>query len=176
MLKSFIKNFDLLAISENRRLALGIMESGLKAIDTEEVILKSVVLEGNILSIQGESFDLSLFEKIKVIGFGKSSPEAALALEKVLGSRINAGAVVGLSKVDTKHIESFVGTHPKPSEENVIAGKRIYEIIKGSGEKDLIIALVSGGGSALLCSGEDEYLQGAKLYDAFLGTWKQFRG
>jgi len=170
MLKSFIKNFDLLAISENRRLALGIMESGLKAIDTEEVILKSVLLEGNILSIQGESFDLSLFEKIKVIGFGKSSSEAALALEKVLGSRISAGAVVGLSKVDTKHIESFVGTHPKPSEENIVAGKRIYEIIKNSGEKDLIIALVSGGGSALLCSSEDEYIQGAKLYDAFLGT------
>ena len=170
MQKSFIKNFDFLAISENRRLALGIMEAGLRAIDTEEVILKSVLLEGDILSIQGERFNLSLFEKIKVVGFGKSSPEAALALEKVLGSRISGGVVVGLSQVDCKYIETFVGTHPKPSEINVLAGKRIYEIIKNSGEKDLIIVLVSGGGSALLCSGEDEYLQGSKLYDAFLGT------
>src|SRR3989339_292337 len=170
MQKSFIKNFDFLAISENRRLALGIMEAGLRAIDTEEVILKSVLLDGDILSIQGERFNLSLFEKIKVVGFGKSSPEAALALEKVLGSRISGGVVVGLSQVDCKYIETFVGTHPKPSEVNVLAGKRIYEIIKNSGEKDLIIVLVSGGGSALLCSGEDEYLQGSKLYDAFLGT------
>lgn len=172
MQKSFIRNFDGLAINENRRLALEIMESGLEAINTEEVILKSVSLEDNILSIQGEKFDLSEFETIKVVGFGKSSPEAALALEKVLGSRISAGAVVGLSKVDCKYIETFAGTHPKPSKENILAGEKINEIIKNSKEKDLIIVLVSGGGSALLCFGEDEYVQGSKLYDAFLGSGK----
>lgn len=67
MQKSFIRNFDGLAINENRRLALGIMESGLEAINTEGVILKSVLLKGDVLSIQGKDFNLSEFETIKVV-------------------------------------------------------------------------------------------------------------
>lgn len=172
MQKNLIKNFDELATSPNRKTALEIMEAGILAINTEEVISRAVSLDGDILSIQGKRFDLSLFEKIKVVGFGKSSPEAALALEKILGPRINAGVVVGVSKVECKYIETFIGTHPKPSPENVVAGEKIFEVIKDSSERDLVIVLVSGGGSALLCSNEEEYLQGSKLYDAFLGAGK----
>lgn len=172
MQKNLIKNFDELATSPNRKAVLEIMEAGILAINTEEVISRAVYLDGDILSIQGKRFDLSLFEKIKVVGFGKSSPEAALALEKILGPRINAGVVVGVSKVECKYIETFIGTHPKPSPENVVAGEKIFEVIKDSSERDLVIVLVSGGGSALLCSNEKEYLQGSKLYDAFLGAGK----
>jgi len=119
--------------------------------------LNFIKLENNILTVQNQSFDLTKFKRIKVVGFGKSSSEAALALEKILGDRITAGAVVGLEKVDCKHIETYAGTHPRPSEKNVEAGNRIYEIIKDSTSEDLIIVLVSGGGSALLCYPESEY-------------------
>ena len=165
-----IKNFSELATTPNRELALKIIEAGLSAIDTENVISNSIKLENNILSIQDKSFDLNKFKKIKVVGFGKSSCMAALALEKVLGDKITEGAVVGLEKVKTKYIETFAGTHPRPSEENMIAGNKIYEILKDSKVEDLIIVLASGGGSALLCYGENEYKQGEKLYDAFLKT------
>jgi len=169
-MKHWIKNFEELATTPNRKLALQIIESGLDAIDTENVILNSLKLENNILSIQGKSFDLNKFKKIKIVGFGKSSCQAALALEKILGSRITEGAVIGLEQFSTKYIETFVGTHPRPTEENFEAGKKIYEIIKDSTEEDLVIVLVSGGGSALLCYPESEYIQGAKLYDVFLKT------
>ena len=169
---NWIKNFDSLATTENRKLALAVAEVGLGAINTEDVILNSIKLEDNVLSIMGEVFDLSKFKNIKVIGFGKASCAAALALEKVLGSKIGKGAVIGLEKATTQHIETFIGTHPCPSEQNIEAGKKIYEIIKDSSEEDLIIVLVSGGGSALLCYPENEYIQGAKLYDAFLKTGK----
>ena len=112
------------------------------------------------------------FQKIKVVGFGKSSGEAAMALEKILGDKITEGAVIDLEKVDCKYIETFAGTHPVSSAENFIAGKKIYEIISGSTTEDLIIALVSGGGSALLCYPENECEQGAKVYDAFLASGK----
>jgi glycerate-2-kinase len=167
---NWIKNWDELAITPNRKLALEIIEAGLDAIGTEKVINSSVNLKENILLVQGEEFDLSKFKKIKVVGFGKSSCEAALALEKILGSRITEGAVIGLEKNNCKYIQTFAGTHPRASEANVEAGNKIYEIIKDSTEEDLIIVLVSGGGSALLCYPESEYIQGAKLYDAFLKT------
>ncbi|MDR3519292.1 MAG: DUF4147 domain-containing protein [Candidatus Pacebacteria bacterium] len=166
----WIKNWDTLAITLNRKIALEIIESGLDAIKTENVIASLVVLSGEKLSIQGEDFDLAKFKKIKVVGFGKSSCQAALALEKILGDKITSGAVIGLEKVECKYIETFAGTHPRATDANVVAGKKIYEIIKDSTEEDLIIVLVSGGGSALLCYPESEYIQGAKLYDEFLKT------
>jgi glycerate-2-kinase len=163
-----VKNFSELATTENRKIALEIMESGLESIDTENVVLNSVKLQDNVLKVAGENFDLNKFKKIKVVGFGKSSCLAAMALEKILGDKIKVGVVIGLEKVETKYIETFAGTHPRPSEANVEAGKKIYEIIKDSTEDDLIIVLASGGGSALLCYPENEYIQGAQLYDNFL--------
>ena len=170
-----IENFNELAISANRRLALEIAESGLDAIDTGRIMSDSIKLTGNNLSIQGKIFDLSKFKKIKVVGFGKASVDAARALEKILGPKITLGAVVGLSKADLKYIETFAGTHPMPSRANVEAGEKIYEIIKNSSEEDLIIVLVSGGGSALLCYSEDECRQGSALYDEFLKTGKTIK-
>ena len=172
MNKGLIKNFDELATTLNRKIALEIMEAGFDAINTKEVINSSVSLVGNILFIKGKEFNLTEFKKIKIVGFGKSSGDAALALEKILGSRIEKGAVVGLEKVECKYIQTFAGTHPRSSEMNIEAGKKIYEIIKDSNEEDLIIVLVSGGGSALLCYPESEYKQGAVLYDNFLNSGK----
>lgn len=172
MQKSWIKNFDELATTPNRKNALRIVEAGFDAINTEEVIKSKVKLQNNILTINHEHFDLNNFKNIYVIGFGKSSCDAALALEGILGSKITRGAVIGLSKVDSKYIETFAGTHPRPSEVNAPVGKKIYEMLKDSDFDDLIIVLVSGGGSALLCYPESEWKDGARLYDAFLESGK----
>jgi glycerate-2-kinase len=170
--ENLIKNFDELATTPNRKIALEIMEVGLNAINTSEVIKNKIKLDNNILIVDSQLFDLNEFKNIKVVGFGKSSGVAAIALEGILGDKITTGAVISLEKIDCKHIETFAGTHPRPSEANIEAGKKIYEIIKDSTSDDLIIVLVSGGGSALFCYPEDEYIQGAKLYDAFLRSGK----
>src|SRR3989338_2948267 len=167
-----IKNFDQLAITENRRLALSVAEAGLAALDTEKVILDSVRLVDNHLSVLGENFDLSKFKNIKVVGFGKAVSAAAVALEKILGPKIKEGAVIGLDKVKCDYIETFVGTHPRPSRGNVEAGEKIYNIVKNSEVDDLIIVVVSGGGSALLCGSTSECQEGIRLYDSFLKTGK----
>lgn len=167
-----IKNFNELSTTRNRGLALEIAEAGLEAIDTEKVVFSSITLSGNILSVRGSHFDLEKFKKIKVVGFGKSSAKAATALEKILGSRITEGAVIGIEKAEYQYMDAFVGTHPRPTEANTEAGKKIYEMINGSREDDLIIVLVSGGGSALLSYPESECGQGIKLYDSFLKSGK----
>lgn len=170
--KHWIKNFDKLANTPNRRMALEIIEAGLDAINTEKVIESSISIMGNTLVIKGKSFNLSKYKNIKIVGFGKSSCDAALALENILGDKIKEGAVIGLHKIDCKYIETFEGTHPISSEKNIEAGKKIYEIAKNAEEDDLLIAVVSGGGSALLCYPESEYKEGAKLYESFLKTGK----
>ena len=171
-MNKFIKNFESLAVTENRRVVLSLIEYGLGAISTEDVMNSFVTLSQDLFSIQGKEFNLKNFKKIKVVGFGKSSGVAALSLEKILGSRISEGVVISTTEVATKYIKSFVGTHPKPSMQNVRAGEEIYKILENSSEEDLVIVLASGGGSALLCYGEEEYKNGEKLYDAFLGKGK----
>ncbi len=163
-----IKNFDVLATTHNRKIALEIMEHGLEAINTERAVVNSVTLNGNILTIQGKEFDLSLFKNIKIIGFGKASARAALALEKILGDKIKEGIVIGLHKSECEYVEVYAGTHPRPSEENIVASKRIYNLASSSDEDDLVIVVVSGGGSALLCYPDSECSQGQVLYDTFL--------
>ena len=175
MEKHLIKNFDELATTVNRKMTLEIMEAGLNAINTEKVITASVLLVENILFIKGKPFNLAKYKNIKIVGFGKSSCEGALALEKILGNKISAGAVVGLHKVNTQYIEIFTGTHPVPSIQNIEAGKKIFDLVNNSKEDDLIIVLVSGGGSALLCYPESEVTQGAKLYDTFLKAGKTIK-
>jgi glycerate-2-kinase len=172
MQKKWIENFDELAITENRRIALEIANAGYNAINTEEIVLNSIKLQNNILTVVNESFDLSKFKKIKVVGFGKASCDAAIALEKVLGEKINEGVVIGLHKVTCEYIETFAGTHPRPTDVNILPGKKIFEIVENSNENDLVIVLVSGGGSALLCYPENECSQGRELYDKFLKCGK----
>jgi glycerate 2-kinase len=164
----WIQNFDALATTENRKKALSIAEAAIDAIDTKKIIDSSVRLEGDILSVQGEVFDLTKFKKIKIIGFGKASCEAAHALEQIMGSKINQGVVIGLNKIKCDYIETFAGTHPKPSFVNIEAGQKIFEIGSNSQADDLVIVIVSGGGSSLLCSSEDECDQEIRLYDRFI--------
>jgi glycerate-2-kinase len=163
-----IKNFEAVATDKNREDTLRIIESGLESINTEMAVSKAISLKDNILSIFDQNFDLANYKKIKIVGFGKASARAALALEKILGDKIDEGVVIGLHKSDCEYVEIFAGTHPRPSEENITASKRIYEIAKDSNEDDLVIAVVSGGGSALLCYPDSECTQGQVLYDTFL--------
>ncbi len=162
----WIKNWSELAVSENRISAMRIVESGLDSIDTHQVILNSLKIDGQILTVKDREYDLSKFKHIKVIGFGKASCDAAQALEKVLGSKIMEGVVIGLNKKICEYIDTYNGTHPRPSPENAGVGKKIIEMISDGGEDDLVIVVVSGGGSALLCYPELECEQGLRLYDA----------
>ncbi len=172
MNNKWIKNYDDLALTENRKIALSIAEAGLDAINTEAVINRSIKIENDTLFVKDISFDLSNYKKIKVVGFGKCACEAAIALEGILKEKIDEGVVIGLTKKVCPRIRTFAGTHPRPSGANAESGKEIFELVKSATEDDLIIVIVSGGGSALLCYPESECVQGEKLYDAFLKTGK----
>ena len=166
--KKLITNFDTLATSKSRRDALTIAEAGLQAIDTQVVLQNSIELDGTILRVAGERFDLTRYEHTYVIGFGKVACTAAYTLEQILQERIKEGAVVGLSERVCQTIDTYAGTHPIPSTQNYTATKHIDEVARSAKENDLVIVIVSGGGSALLCSTMAECDQGQKLFNAFL--------
>ncbi|MCL5017170.1 MAG: DUF4147 domain-containing protein [Patescibacteria group bacterium] len=146
-----IKNFKKLAVTEDRKKLLDIVEAGLEAIDTKKVILNSIKIENEKLLIQGHSFSLKTAERIFVVGIGKCSLEAGAALEKILGKRLAGGMVLDVHEGELKKIKAYTGDHPLMSPRNIATTKKIIELLSGLTEKDLVIFVISGGGSALLC-------------------------
>ncbi|MBP9669176.1 MAG: DUF4147 domain-containing protein, partial [Candidatus Pacebacteria bacterium] len=163
-----IQNFQELARTDARRDALTCVEAAYDAIDTEKVILNNITLEGGTLTIQSSSWNLDAYEHVYIIGFGKVACRAASVLEKVLGERVKDGAVVGSAEYSCAVISTYKGTHPLPSQANFLASAHIGRIGETLTERDLVLVVVGGGGSAMLCGSQEERTQGERLYQAFL--------
>jgi len=137
-----------------RDLALKILKAAVDAADPYAAIMNHVKLHEKFLVINGVSIDLSAYNRIFVIGTGKASGAMAEALEKILGNLIAIGHVNILrgtkSKFKTTQIWLHEADHPIPSEAGVKGSKRIIEIAKRAKRRDLVICLISGGGSALM--------------------------
>ncbi len=165
-----IKNLDVIGSTPARRTILDIVQAGIDSIDTEAIIKEKVILEGDLLSVCGRVYDLRNYNNLYVIGFGKASGKAASAIEEIVGSRITEGLVISLAPAKTEHITIAAGTHPLPSAQNVVVSEQIFEIAKKAKEEDLVICLVSGGGSALFCGDTEECEQDTRLYKEYLKT------
>lgn len=164
----YIKNTEELARSKEREDALSIIESGYAAIDNRAVIERSVVIKGNTLHISGQEINMNEYERMHIIAFGKGSGEAALSLMERLDGRVKSGVVIDKVKLECAPLRCFVGTHPIPSKENLQASEQLIKMAEHLSEKDLVLVVVTGGGSSLLNYPESESDQGARLYNAFL--------
>lgn len=87
-----------------------------------------------------------------VVGVGKAGAAMALAVERAwIGPISGVVAVPKGATLDLEFIEQVEGSHPIPDESSLLAGRRLMQAVTGLGPDDLVIALISGGGSAL-CS------------------------
>lgn len=92
------------------------------------------------------------YDRIFVVGAGKATAPMARAIERILGKRITGGLI------NIKHghaakltrIEQNECGHPIPDEAGVRGAQRIAEIARDATARDLVLCLISGGGSALL--------------------------
>jgi glycerate 2-kinase len=90
--------------------------------------------------------------RLIVVGAGKASAAMAKAVEENWPGEDLAGLVVtryGYA-VPCKHIEIVEAAHPVPDESGMHAAQRMLELVRGLSEEDLVLCLISGGGSALL--------------------------
>lgn len=144
-----IKNFEELAITPQRRTLLEIIETGLVSIQPEENFRKTVRFKNNVLTILDSNYDLSNFDHVYLIGFGKGSAKNSKLLEDLLGEKLKEGYVIDTVGEDFKTIQFTVGTHPVVSEQNVNFTFKIMERFSKMTEKDLVLVVVCGGGSAM---------------------------
>ena len=135
-----------------REHALAIFNAAVSAVQPSCLLPKNICLDGNKLLLHNQSFSLKDLEHIYIIGAGKASAAMALETEKILSEHIEKGIVVTkyLHSLPLQKIKCIEAGHPLPDENSLLAAKEIMELVKQAGEKDLIIALISGGASSLL--------------------------
>ncbi len=152
-----IQNAEALGVTEARKELLAIAEAGLEVIDTSRIMRGMMRVENETLFLENITIELASVGKIIFIAIGKCAAEAAVVAESVLGNRIHRGVVVDIKVCSTNlpQIKTFCGTHPLPSDENMEAAEAIVDSLKDLAENDLVIFVVSGGGSTLLFLPED---------------------
>jgi glycerate-2-kinase len=148
--------------------ALNIFNAGIKAVDPANAVKRYLTRQDDRLEIQGQTYDLSNYENIYVIGMGKASAAMAQAVEELIGDRLKAGVlnVKYDHTVPLKVVRVNEAGHPVPDEAGLSGTRQIIDMLRQTGEKDLVFCLISGGGSALLpCP-----VEGVTLEDKQLAT------
>ncbi|MFB6126714.1 MAG: glycerate kinase [Halolamina sp.] len=148
---------------ERTRTALACLEAGIEAAHPRTVVRDVVRLDGDggggddgddsdgeTLHVRDRAYDLDAYDEVVVLGGGNAAGHVAAALESVLGERLDGGVVVTDDPVDTDRVDVREGDHPVPSRRGVAGARAVLESAGAAGEETLVLAVVTGGGSALL--------------------------
>jgi len=128
--------------------------AALAAVDVRAAVARTVLIEGGVLTIPAVGFarPLAAIDRIIVVAVGKAAGTMAAETEAILGDRITAGLALtkhGHGEV-TRRIPLREGGHPTPDEAGLAATSELRALLHGLRPTDLVLCLISGGGSALL--------------------------
>ena len=149
--------------SHYRQTLWRIMRAALEAVDPERAVLDSLRRESSQLWVGEQPYDLDSIERIFLVGGGKAGAPMAKAVISRLGDRL-AGAVLNvkegytlapdqmaeMQRTAAGPVEFIEAGHPTPDEAGIHGAQRMADSLKGPSERDLVICVVSGGGSALM--------------------------
>jgi len=131
---------------------LAIFDAAVAAVDPAALVSNNLRLDGDRLVIGADELPLSSDGRIVVVGAGKATPAMAVAAERALGDHIHAGAIN--TKYDhalpLERIQTLECAHPLPDQAGVEGAARIVQLADQLTEQDILLCLLSGGGSALM--------------------------
>jgi glycerate-2-kinase len=127
---------------EYRSLLLNILDTVFENIDPYNLVLKYLKKQ-----------NYEHYENIYVVGAGKGASRMAKAARDFFGDRISKGHIIiprGEKDINLKGIKHTFASHPLPDIKGVAGAKEVLSIAKEAGDGDLIVSLISGGGSSLM--------------------------
>ena len=138
-------------ISEMRAQAREIFLAGVAAADPAHAVRRGLALENGSISLSGKTGD---WNRVFVVSFGKAAGAMAeAALEILPADKLAGKALVITNDENVRDIpgcEVLASSHPLPDARGYAAAQRIEDFLRTAGEGDLVLTLVSGGGSALV--------------------------
>ncbi len=134
-----------------------VLAAAINSADAGIAIKNHISLEADRLIVPNTSYDLNEYKHIFILGAGKAAVPMAKAIYEILGGHISAGVVItkegylGTSHTTLeRHVKIFEAGHPIPDQRNLDASSQVISSIHDLHRDDLIICLLSGGGSSLL--------------------------
>ena len=140
-----------MANSKTRQDALTILRAALDAADPTDAVQRHLQVRNDKLLVEAEAYPLREIQHVYLVGMGKASARMAEPVSEVLGDRISGGTI----NVKYGHAHSLPGLdtveagHPIPDPEGMRGTAAMMDLLQEAGEHDLVICLISGGGSAL---------------------------
>ncbi len=134
------------------------MAAAIEAVEPGAAVRRVLRCKGTTLLVGDQAYDLEAIERVIGVAFGKAGAPMIMAAAGVLGDRFSQGIAV----IKDGHRGDIVATdalarvtileagHPLPDARGVVAAGQITELLAGVTERDLVLVLISGGGSALL--------------------------
>lgn len=133
-----------------RRDCLGIFEAAIAAVDAGRAVRERLTIQDRRLNLNGLKLSLDGIPALRLIAFGKASLSMTGALLEVVN--VAEGLVVTPQESGSKwpSVDVIRGGHPHPDEGSLRAGRRALEIADRCGPSDILLVLISGGGSSLM--------------------------
>lgn len=165
-----------------------VLQAALEAVDPVQIVQRSLrISDGNELIAGREdstrSYYLPDYENIYLLGAGKAAVPMGLAAAQLLGEQLTAGVLVtksGHARLPEtaerprawERVQLLEASHPVPDESSVQATARLLELARSAREADLVLCMISGGGSALLThpAGDVRLQDLQKLTEALLAS------
>ena len=134
-----------------RKAAGEIFQAALDAADPRAAVQAHLRREGERLQADDAVYDLSC-GRVSVVGAGKAAAAMAAGLEEILGDRVRDGviAVKDGHSVPLRRIRIHEAGHPIPDARGLEGAAAILALVADTAPEDLVVVLISGGGSALL--------------------------
>jgi len=133
-----------------------IMGAALDAVDPAKAVKRHLHRDGTQLTLDNRAYDLAEFERVLLIGFGKASLPMGESTAKILGKYLSKGILT--TKTDRRdlitqfppNVKILQGSHPIPDQRSIEGAQQTVDLLSTTTKKDLVIFLISGGGSSLL--------------------------
>ena len=156
-----IANYRALATGRARRRALKLLMAGLEAASPREALRRAGSVPGQVAAdwCAGSSrtgpIDLSPYRSVKVVAFGKAALGMAAAAREWIGPKVDGGIAVAPAgspgAPPWRGLRVLRAAHPAPDRSSVEAARAVERYVAHRGGSELLLFLVSGGGSSLLC-------------------------
>ncbi len=138
-------------LAELRRAARRILDAAIAAGNASRLTRQAFAREGSRLRVGDRALDLARVRRVIVVGAGKASGTMAEAAEAVLDGVPLEGLVAVKERRDPgpRWVRVVESGHPIPDARGEAAGEEILRLARDAGPDDLVLCLISGGGSAL---------------------------
>ena len=137
-----------------------ILDAAIQSVEPGGSVQRYVHRDDKVLIVDGQKYPLEMVSRIHLVGLGKAAYGMTKQMVDILEGLPLDGVMIPKhqSIFPLDGIDIQIGGHPVPDANSITAGKKVIELVESLGRDEIVICLISGGGSALMVAPQDGLL------------------